>query len=468
MLIRAWPDIFFSGKRFIKTTSTCVIAASLCAPNIGYSFEADVHYGLTKWLAMKAGFDEGQAEAIALGDQRVDGGLIENMKSQLQYACLAPYQEDAAEVQALHYPSAVVVPAPASQRAVVGGDSAASALADRLVASAADKAGYMLQLFGRSLHPLQDSWAHEGTPSVRQFDVGLACDPQLSMDASKDKNGSGPRSAELTMFSPEAVAAAAHATYGYLVKYPLIQHRTRVAMEWSAVAPELALFSAGSTKSQKASWFRRHGINDVSFLDGTSLPDGAGWTPVRWAGRSLPVLPSSVSTQFGIAPDLLSFYNSFFSAWLTGKGDSQSLAKFLTIGTRSGTGKVKGAGPLTELERQLQLWRRRDHGNALLLLAGSAETGRKETRRVKGAQEDASVERFTRVSDGVLPIMIEGNAPSPILPFVVYRMPSASNANPRAIALVKLIDAPYETVGVVSEKVDENWHVVHIISSVDY
>ena len=42
------------------------------APRAALAWEHDVHYGLTKWLALKAGFSSVDAEIIAAEDRKVD------------------------------------------------------------------------------------------------------------------------------------------------------------------------------------------------------------------------------------------------------------------------------------------------------------------------------------------------------------------------------------------------------------
>jgi hypothetical protein len=54
------------------------LACLTACPTGLYAYEDDVHYGLTKWLATKGGFDEDEAETIALGDKNVDGGALKD------------------------------------------------------------------------------------------------------------------------------------------------------------------------------------------------------------------------------------------------------------------------------------------------------------------------------------------------------------------------------------------------------
>ncbi|MFK4448276.1 hypothetical protein ABH944_008334 [Caballeronia udeis] len=458
-----------SGARYTRIwgfrgTGILILAMALnMLPGHACAFEADVHYGLTRWLAGKAGFDKGEAEAIALGDQRVDGGLIQNMKTALQYACLSPYPEDAAEVQSLHYPSAQPVPSQPERRVVIPGDRQALALAEKLVAQAHGKAGFMLQLFGRSLHPLQDSFAHQGVPSLMEsLSPEIDCDPGLSMSAPKERQSNGYHRAELTRYWPQDVLQMAQSTYAMMSKYPAVDGKIRKPALWGPLAQEIETFSRAATKSEKATWFQGQGFDDVSFLDGTSLPDGKHWTPVRWHGRKLPSFTTNASSQPGVDPAILQFYNSLFSDWLTGSAHLGKLATYI----RADATRVT-AGQANNVELELWLWRLRDHGSVTALLADS--NLKQSTMREKATvsiQRPGAIEFFRTVSDGVLPLMIESDKPSPLLPYVVFRI---SNATPqRTIAIVRLLDAPYETLGIVSDVINGRRKVTGLVSTFDY
>ena len=65
-----------------------VSALLLIAPERAAAFEADVHYGLTHWLALQAGFEPLQAQIIATGDERVDSGDMPYIDLVAMYACL--------------------------------------------------------------------------------------------------------------------------------------------------------------------------------------------------------------------------------------------------------------------------------------------------------------------------------------------------------------------------------------------
>jgi hypothetical protein len=427
------------------------------------SFESDVHYGLTYWLAQQAGFDRGEAEAIALGDQRVDGGLIENMKSQLQYACFSAYAEDARAAQALHFPSNASVPVPAARRAVMPDSAQASISTERLLTASRGKSGFMLQLFGKSLHPLQDAFAHQGVPSVLSIPVaGVQCDARLSMSAPAERQLKSYHDAEITSNWASDVVRMARATYDALLRYPAVDGRKRIPSQWDSVSVQIDSFSRGTTKVEKATWFKTRGFTDVSFLDGISLPDGRGWVPVRWDGRKLPDIKATVLPQQGVDPQVLDFYHAFLSEWLTGIAKVGKLARFIK------DDEAKLNSPNLPLELKLWLWRLRDHGAAVPLLFDESGSRRVRVAALALTRRPDAFAQFSKIPDAVLPLLIESDAPSPILPFIVFELSKSAAEGRRAVAILRLLDAPYETVAVVAEQTGGQWAITSIFSTFDY
>lgn len=156
-----------SSLRLWRSLVLCLCA--VYGPAWGY--EADVHYGLTKWLALQAGFPEQQAELIATGNQRVDFGSIETIRLLTDYACLRPDKESAEEMRASHYP--VGGADPEGQGVVAGGAAARQRVTAVIKAATSSRAGELLLAFGAALHPFQDSWAHAGAISGPPAALGL-------------------------------------------------------------------------------------------------------------------------------------------------------------------------------------------------------------------------------------------------------------------------------------------------------
>src|SRR5712671_5478720 len=105
--------------RIMRTVPALFCATLLLCSASASGFESDVHYGLTEWLARKAGFDEREARTIATGNHRVDSGDMQYIDDVLIYACLGKDDVGAKRAGAHHYPSAGAVPGAPESRAVV-------------------------------------------------------------------------------------------------------------------------------------------------------------------------------------------------------------------------------------------------------------------------------------------------------------------------------------------------------------
>lgn len=446
------------ASRLLKR-STLSLLAALAVPLTCNAFESDVHFGLTYWLAKKAGFAPGEAQAIAIANQRLDAGSIEYMMSPLQFACLSRYASDAADNQARHYPSTSKTPSPAQARPVVAGGPASQSTVDAALKRADEgKAAFMLGEFGRSLHALQDSWAHQGTPSVPDWSRhGIACDANLAMAAPLDRGTPQSHAADLTWRWPADVEAMAKATYAQMLKYPSINGAHRTAVPWEQVQPALAGFTGARTKRAKADWFAANDVTDITFLDGTSLPDGLSWKAARWKGRRDIPTPMPPTAQFGVDKALIDFYSGFLSDWVTTSPVDKRWLSALATG--------RNHQPDDTLVAQLIGWRLRDHGSYLALEA-QPQSARSPSSPLR---QRAAFEVFKSLNSAVLPLILEGDKPSPILPFLVFALPDSADGNKQAVALIKLLDAPYDTIGVLAEKPNGSaWKITGLISSPDY
>ncbi|AIO31784.1 hypothetical protein DM39_754 [Burkholderia cenocepacia] len=454
------PIVVRNGLRRKPRAATLFLAAALAIPLHCAGFESDVHFGLTYWLAKQAGFANGEASAIALADQRIDAGSIEYMTTPLQFACLSRFVPDAVDAQAAHYPADAHAPAAMQTRTVVPDGPAVQASIDATLRRAGGRhAAFMLGEFGRALHALQDAWAHQGVPSVPDWGrYGIECDARLAMAAPAARGGSSGHVADMTWRWPADVEAMAKSTYVQLSRYPAIDGVSRHALPWEQVRPMLAGFIDARTKRAKSDWFVAHGVADTAFLDGISLPDGAGWKAVRWHGRRDIPTPVAPAAQAGAAPALVDFYTRFFDDWVTTSPVDRRWLPALAIDGRT-------RKPDSALVDQLSGWRLRDHGTYVALGNASHATGGASA----AFRNRASFAVFKSLNEAVLPLIVEGDKPSPILPFVVFALPDSADGNKRAVALIRLLDAPYDTVGIVSEqRSGAGWKITGLISSSDY
>jgi hypothetical protein len=447
-----------------------VSAFLLIAPERATAFEADVHYGLTYWLALQAGFEPLEAQIIATGDERVDSGDMPYIDLVAMYACLHRDEVSARRAGEHHFPSAGKIPGLPETRSVAPNSSAARQAALVAIEAGAAQAQFRLLQLGEGLHALQDSWSNQGVPSVPQLgDVPSACDSRLAWGHPETRGGPASHRADLTMYWPEDTVAMAQATYDILKQYPSISGAQRNVRNWEEIRPELDGFIKAPTKTEKAHWFAAHGMDDVSFLEGISLPDGAEAFLQHWPGLKLPPLSTEVSSQHAIDAQLLDFYNRFFARWLSGEDFAAAVAEFSKAPDTSG-GTAGATMSPEQLESQLKLWRLRDHGRVAELALQRERLTAEERAAIDALakQPDAYV-RYEPLSSAYYPLLpvSDDKDVSPLLPFFIG-MVSPNAGRPRAIAVAKFRHAPYNIVEVISENIDSQWRVTSITSIVDH
>jgi len=103
-----------------KTPSMRLLFVSVffLAASPAIAFEADVHHGLTNWLALQAGFEPEQAHIIATFDERVDSGDTPFIDVVGLYACLAKDEISARRAGEHHFPSEGSIPGPPETREI--------------------------------------------------------------------------------------------------------------------------------------------------------------------------------------------------------------------------------------------------------------------------------------------------------------------------------------------------------------
>jgi hypothetical protein len=456
----------------MNSTRLFLFTGLLLAAMGASAFESDVHFGLTQWLALQAGFDEESARTIATGDQRVDSGDMQFIELVLTYACVR--QEDLGSRLAgeHHYPTAGMVPGTPETRLVQAGGDAAKKAALAIIKVPANQANYRLFLLGEALHSLQDSWSHQGVPEVPRPAEGLfACDSTRAWGHPAARGGWNSHKADLTIHWPADTKAMARATYDILTQYPMLSETKRTARSWDEILPLLDGFITASTKSEKAGWFHSQGISDVSFLEGISLRDGTKPFDLKWPGRKLPPMATAQSRQHEVEADLLDFYNRFFAQWVA-TDDFEALAAEFGPDFDSHSAKQRGAASMpiskTELIARLKVWRVRDHGR-VAEIAHSSRTLTEHQRSILYAigKERNAYARYDAASAAFFPLLPRGKDVSPLLPFFVSTAVPPDGKDPRAVAVAKFRHVPYDTVAVVAEKIDGRWRVISIVSVVD-
>jgi hypothetical protein len=423
-----------------------------------FCWEGDVHYGLTYWLAVQAGFNEPDAKVIAEGDFKADSGNIQYVAPLLYYACMDKDSTAFQRAGAVHYPTNHNVPAEPALRVVVAGSAAASSLVDKVISQAnAGKSKFMLQRFGAALNTFQDSWSNQGVSDTLQSDIlKLHCDERRTWAHPKARGGWASHEADLTSRWPDDVRNMASATYAKLLSYPATGY-ARHAVAWLSVSDSVTEFARLTTKTQKARWFIAHGLQDVSFLEGVTLRDGDDPFLLRWNGRSFPNIPPSQIAQPNIDAELLSFYHLFFTTWLT-------TSDFEALVNRFGPRRLSGGAALASL---LMGWRIRDHSAVADILHSSTPPTREQQAKIKAiARRPQSLSDYP-FDTAYIPFLPDTGTKdvSPLLPYIVKYVDGTSN---RAVAIIKLRYLPYDLLAISSEFENGSWHVTNVLSAVDH
>ncbi len=448
-------------------------------PHLTYAFERDVHFGLTKWLALQAGYTQQQAEAIATGDQRVDSGDIQFLGLEPMYSCFAKDAELAGEVERHHYPSAGKLPSPVDQRNVIAGGEVARKPFEALDKETENRASFLLFKLGEALHGVQDSWSHQGIPEAPPLLEGVAaCDANLAWAHPHARGGWNSHKADLTYQWPADTLAMAKTSYELIQQYPAISGVKRTPKPWTAIAPSLDGFIRASTKAQKRKWFFDQSIFDVSFLEGITLPDGPDPFTQQWKAHKLPPLPGMDSTQHHLDPALLAFFNSFFSKWVTTDNFDAIAAEFgappPTAKAKTTKTAAKNTIPLApmdkaELAARLRVWRIRDHGKVAEIAHTLPPLSAAQRNTLAAITKDPStLARYDPPFDIFYPLTDPDPEPSALDGFLIKKATRSPEGNERVVATTKFRNAPYDTIVVLAEQVNGAWKIVSIGAMVDH
>ena len=468
----AGPGAFVTRRdlRYVTLLRSSLFAALLLISPLSAGFESDVHFGLTQWLALRAGFDPQEAFAIATGDQRVDSGDMQYVDLAYMYACFGKDDIGARRAGALHFPSSGKLPGAPELRIVTPGGDAARTLALAATRIPPEQERYRLYQLGEALHALQDSWAHQGIPEVPQMgDPAFECDRTRAWGHPKARGGWNSHRADLTMYWPTDTVAMAKATYDVLMQYPAPPGSERSPLAWNVIRPMLTRFIMASSKAEKRDWFMAQGVPDVSFLEGISLPDGPRPLDLNWPGRKLPPLKTMQSNQHDVPSELLNFYARFFARWLTGS-DFEGLAS--EYGAPPAKGGKRSAAPAAmsamELAGRLRAWRLRDHGRvAEIAHALQPLSAKQRVTLIELGRKANAFAQYVSPVDGVFPLVPREPKATP-LPFFVKTAPAAKGKGAKAIAVAKFRHAPYDALAVIAERIENRWRVVSIVSVVDH
>ena len=294
---------------------TCFLLTGLAITPSASAWESDVHYGLTKWLAIQAGFSEGEAEEIASGNEDMDTSFLSAVSLVFKYACFGWRGRTGTDkVREIHFPSDAAPPGEPKSRAV-SRDSrfAQDAILDILRKSKRSDPAQTRRKFGEKLHAAQDSWSHEGVPGIPRL-----CSQEYAWAHPDTRGGWDQHHADQTYpWPPRDTLETARTTYSLLQQLHASQKPSpaKAGARWATLQPQIEEFQAARTIAAKAVWFRARAFSDVTFLFGISLPldrTRARFEPSTLRRTSAPNSPPAKPVA---PPEVYSLFDKVFLAW---------------------------------------------------------------------------------------------------------------------------------------------------------
>lgn len=437
-------------------------------------WETDTHYGLTKWLAVKAGFSLQDAEAIALAVQAPDEGqLYPAPFAVAKYTCFGRDSQASRFLQEHHFPSYGTVPGEPKDRAVVPGirDNAADLWVRKEVATSfADvPRGEALRNFGTSLHPLEDSWSHQGIPDIPPW----PCTDQLSWGHPKQRGGWRSHNADITHLHIDDSLATAARIYELMVEY-LDSHpsfRVYSSFPWSQVELRVRDFAAGATKVAKRKWFDSDPDVPLSsytyrgFLDHINLPEGSHTSVSIRSPIPRGRIVNAAQKAFPSPNCVQEFVEAFLRQWII----EQKIEGYLqSIDIPSVAARLASGEQTSQLEPQLwvmtafRMWLLPDHGLVNQLGhgigAGGQEEGLKRLSEILQDREAFPLMRYGGLGEAIL-------APGTAAPFLLVAVPTEkdqqrSAQNQRYAALFQFRHAPHDALALTVENRNGKWTVI--------
>lgn len=437
---------------------------------VAWCWESDVHYGLTRWLARQAGFGFQQAETIAQGNWESDLGLTDPRYLVFFYACL-PFRDPNASglVRDLHFPTFESVPNPSRRRHIEAGGRAAHHSIEKELSSKPAPSASPQELarrlydFGKALHPLQDSWSHQGVP-----DIPGVCDDDLGWGHPAGRGGWFQHVADHSHRWLSDAILTAKITYELLIKYlqgnPWVRETS--SKSWSEIEKDVDGFARASTKTDKRAWFKARGFVDFGFLDELTVPDGKDRFSLAAIFKRKPAgfIPPG-TLKFNVPREVIEFFNRFFERWLLGSNAMGFLSAYVDPKAVAGSmavGKELSQDPRLLATTALWMWRVQDHG-LVTSLGHSIGTGGQANfhKLVKLTDNQDAYIKFRSVNEALWPF----GRDSPV-PFIT--VPSSKETERSYTAIARLRHAPRDTVAITAERVEGRWRAVSVSWSIDH
>jgi hypothetical protein len=434
-----------STKWCVRTAVVLTVVASLARPAIAW--EEDVHYGLTFWLATRAGFSRQDADVIARATQSYDDSEHAAAISTVLWIILSDDVGAARELQRKHFPTDAPLPSPPLRRAVAPNSPAARRGAE--AALAPSTSSIALTELGEALHPFQDSWSHQGVP-----DIPFKLRPNMISAHPATRGGWRSHDADLTHLHIEDTLDMARETYALLTAYlernPA--RRQRPSDRWERLAPMVRELAVAATPAAKDAWAATHIPEQRATLTAlTARTDQS--LGVRVLRPPSSARPSAATERLTAAEAgaLLEEAQSFVTQWL----DARDLASAIThvnlerLSTQlAGDGLASPAATREWCEKVLTMYLIDDH--AAIIDAGHADPLHAGYARLPRVPQPTGPFRATRAGGAV--------------PLLVTDFVATNVSGGRGFALVLTLNGlTHDTIGVVWEHVDGRWSITRLL-----
>jgi RHS repeat-associated protein len=205
-------------------------------------YQADFHFGVTYLLSIRAGFSRLVAQKIAAATERPD----QDGRSPVLSGVMARIgrETDKEQLREWHFPKELL-----DSGEVVPGSTYAW---KKVKAGIASK---NLEQFGEGLHPLQDSWSHQGVPSLKG---GFAGHPEA-------RGGLLSSKADIPVEYPDDALGACEATYKALLEFRDKGSQPgdleKLPVPWTTVRVELRELISMRERKDKRAWLAGRGVS---------------------------------------------------------------------------------------------------------------------------------------------------------------------------------------------------------------
>ena len=248
-------------------------------------YQADMHFHLTYYLALRAGFSPEKAMEIAEGAERPDQderAPIRNGATMLLGVTLGERAEGSYNLWQWHFAKSDELKGEVAPGSREAREKAFSGLIHGNIRE-----------FSEGLHPFQDSWSHSGAPTM-----GSGGHPGGYFN----KHGLWDASPDYTSTFPPKSREAAEETFRFLVNYresfPMQAGQSpRAPSSWSSIRGEVMEYMLVDTIAEKQDWLRKHGAFIDKYWDDVTLDPSPTWRAMKNAAEAARAVALEQSRQ---------------------------------------------------------------------------------------------------------------------------------------------------------------------------